>query len=441
MTAVFSVIPPIPDVERAGREMHAFVADLFPICRSLTGPGVRETLQRIADHIPLELREIPSGTTLLDWTAPPEWTIREAWIKGPDGRRVVDFRESNLHVVGYSVPVHQRMPLEALQSHLHSLPEHPDWIPYRTSYYGNTWGFCLPHRVREALPVGEYEIFIDSTLDDNGSLTYGELVLPGTCADEVLFSAHVCHPSLANDNLSGIALAMFLARQLQTIDHRLTYRFLFAPGTLGSIAWLAQNPEKTDRIRHGLVLSCVGDSGGFTYKGTVQGSAPVDRAVAHVLRHESAQHRLLDFSPYGYDERQYNSPGFRMPVGCLMRAMYGTFPEYHTSADNLEFVRPEALAESLEVVLGIVDVLENDRRFRNLSPHGEPQLGRRGLYDWLGGQNDRATAQLALLWVLNLSDGDSSLLDIADRAALPFATIRDAAAALIEKDLLTEAMQ
>ena len=438
MIAEFTAIPPLPDPERTGREMHAFVADLFPIGRSLTGPGVRETLRRIADHVPIELREIPSGTPLLDWHAPPEWTIRDAWIRAPDGRKVVDFRDSNLHVVGYSVPVHRRLSLEALQPHLHSLPDHPDWIPYRTSYYGNTWGFCLAHREREALPDGEYEVVIDSTLDPNGSLTYGELVLPGASSDEVLISAHVCHPSLANDNLSGIAVATFLARQLRTIEHRLTYRFLFAPGTLGSIAWLAQNPEKPGRIRHGLVLSCVGDAGGFSYKRTVHGGAPVDRAVAHVLTQGATPHRVLDFSPYGYDERQYNSPGFRMPVGCLMRSMYGTFPEYHTSADNLDFVHPEALAESLDVASRVVDVLENDRRLRNLSPYGEPQLGRRGLYDWIGGQNDRATAQLALLWVLNLSDGEHSLLDIAERAGMPFATIRQAAAALSSKALLAE---
>lgn len=435
MTGLFSQIPAITDPERTGQDMHAFIADLFPVCRSLTGPGVRETLQRIARRIPLELREVPTGTPLLDWTAPREWSIREAWIKAPDGRKVVDFQASNLHVVGYSVPVHERISLEALQPHLHSLPDHPDWIPYRTSYYGDTWGFCLPHRVREGLPDGEYEVFIDSTLED-GALTYGELVLPGTTSDEVLISAHVCHPSLANDNLSGIAVAIFLAQQLQMVRHRLTYRFLFAPGTLGSIAWLAQNSDKAAGIRHGIVLSCLGDSNGFTYKKTVGGDAVVDRAVAHVLKHASAKHQIVGFSPYGYDERQYNSPGFRIPVGCLMRSMYGTFPEYHTSADDLHFVRRERLAESLEVVRLVLDVLENNACFLNLSPHGEPQLGRRGLYDWLGGQNDRARAQLALLWVLNLSDGEHSLLDIAEQAEMPFSAIQNAAAALIDKGLL-----
>jgi aminopeptidase-like protein len=415
--------------------MHALIANLFPLCRSLTGPGVRETLRRLAELVPLQVREIPTGTPLLDWTAPREWTIRDAWIKDPNGRKVVDFQQSNLHVVGYSTPVRRRLSRDELQPFLHSLPEYPNWIPYRTSYYGDTWGFCLAHRVREALPAGDYEGFIDASLDD-GALTYGELILPGAEPDEVLISAHLCHPSLANDNLSGIAVAAFLARHLQTTTHRLTYRFLFAPGTLGSIAWLAENEASVGRVRHGLVLSCVGDGGGFTYKRTVTGKALVDRAVAHVLNHHASPHRVLDFSPYGYDERQFNSPGFRLPVGCLMRAMYGTFPEYHTSADNLNFVRPEALAESLEVILGVLDILENDRRFQNLSPRGEPQLGRRGLYAWLGGRNDSAKAQLALLWVLNLSDGEHSLLDIAERAELPFATVLDAAAALLEKGLL-----
>lgn len=432
---MFAQIPPVSDPDVAGQQMHALIADLFPLCRSLTGPGVRETLRRLTQLIPLQVHEVPTGTPMLDWTAPAEWTIRDAWIKDPLGRKVVDFKVSNLHVVGYSGPIRQRLSLDDLQPHLHSLPEHPDWIPYRTSYYGNTWGFCLAHRIRESLPGGEYEVYIDSSLE-NGALTYGELVLPGTDPDEVLISAHICHPSLANDNLSGIAVATFLAQHLQRTTHRLTYRFLFAPGTLGSIAWLAQNEARVDRVRHGLVLSCVGDTGGFTYKRSVNGKALVDRATAHVLSFLNTAHRVLNFSPYGYDERQFNSPGFRMPVGCLMRSMYGTFPEYHTSADNLNFVHPKALAESLTVVCDVLDILENDRRCRNLLGRGEPQLGRRGLYDWIGGRNDRDTAQLALLWVLNLSDGDHSLLDIAERAVLPFSSVLEAAKALFEKELL-----
>lgn len=437
MPTMLAPILRLQDPAAAGREMHALIARLFPICRSITGDGVRETLRRISEVVPLEIREVPSGTPVFDWTVPKEWNIRDAWIKDPAGRKIVDFRQSNLHVVGYSAPLRRRMPLSELQGHLHSLPEHPDWIPYRTAYYADTWGFCLSHRVRAALPEGEYEVCVDARLED-GALTYGECLLPGERADEILISCHVCHPSLANDNLSGIAVAAFLARHLKDTARRFTIRFLFIPGTIGSITWLALNETAAARIRHGLVLACVGDAGAFTYKRSRQGNAVVDRAVAHALRHRAGSGRIVDFSPYGYDERQFNSPGFNLPVGGLMRSMYGTFPEYHTSADNLDFVRPEALADSLALLLDIYDILENDRRFRNLNPKGEPQLGRRGLYDWLGGRNDADAAQMALLWVLNLGDGEHSLLDIAERAGLPFDAVRDAAEALVQKGLLKE---
>ncbi|HOW96859.1 MAG TPA: DUF4910 domain-containing protein [Kiritimatiellia bacterium] len=430
-------IPPLQDPAAAGREMHALAADLFPICRSITGNGVRETLKRLSALAPMSIREVPTGAPLLDWTAPKEWTIRDAWIKDPSGRKIVDFRASNLHVAGYSIPVRRKIPLAELQQHLHSLPDHPDWIPYRTNYYGEDWGFCLAHRVRSALADGTYEVCIDSTLDA-GSLTYGELVLPGAGPGEILVTAHVCHPSLADDNLSGLVVAAFLARHLKDTERRLTLRFLFIPGTIGSIAWLALNETAVSRVRHGLVLACVGDAAPFTYKRSRRGDAPVDRAVAHLLKHRPGGGRLVDFSPYGYDERQFNSPGFNLPVGCLMRSMYGTFPEYHTSADNLDFVKPTSLAESAGLVLDVLDVLENNRRFLNLNPKGEPQLGRRGLYSWIGGQNDKAAAQMALLWVLNLSDGRHSLLDIAERADLPFPAIRNAAAQLQERGLLNE---
>ena len=429
--------PSVPSPADTGRQMHSWMAELFPLCRSLTGPGVRETLRRISDMIPLQVREVPSGTPMLDWEAPKEWTIRDAWIRGPDGRKVVDFRASNLHVVGYSVPVNRRLSLSELQPHLHSLPDHPDWIPYRTNYYGETWGFCLSHRVRQSLADGTYEVCIDADLAP-GALTYGECVLPGTSSAEVLISAHVCHPSLANDNLSGIAVAVWMARLLSSAPHRFTYRFLFAPGTVGSIAWLAQQEDAASRVRHGLVLSCLGDRGAFTYKRTRHGNAAVDRAVAQALQLSYPSARVLDFSPYGYDERQFNSPGLQMPVGCLMRSMYGTFPEYHTSADNMDFVHADSLGESLTLVLRICSLLEQDPRYVNCCPKGEPQLGRRGLYAWLGGRNDRSHSQMALLWVLNLSDGQHSLPDIAERAGMPLPLIREAADALLACGLLGE---
>jgi len=421
-----------------GHEMMALVERLYPICRSITGDGVRETLRILGEHIPLEVHQVPSGTEVLDWVVPDEWNIRDAWIKDSSGARVVDFRESNLHVVNYSDPVApRRVTRDELGQHLHSLPEHPDWIPYRTSYYNRTWGFCVAHRQLDALTDREYEVCIDATLEP-GHLTYGEYALAGDSEDEILISAHVCHPSLCNDNLSGIAVSVFLARALAALPRRFSYRFLYIPGTIGSITWLARNREQAKRVRAGLTLVCVGSRGAFTYKKTFAGDRDVDRAAAHVLKALDAEHELIDFFPYGYDERQFNSPGFRIPVGSLMRARHGRFPEYHTSGDNLSFVSGSRLLESLDVVQQILQVLESNRRYRNTKPFGEPQLGKRGIYRALGGQADPAELQLAMLWVLCLSDGAHSLLDVADRSGLPFGTCRKAAELLREHELLTE---
>ena len=423
------------DGAEAGRELYRFAAELYPICRSITGEGIRETLRMVQGKIPLRLTEVPTGTAVLDWTVPKEWNIRDAYIKDAEGNKVVDFKKCNLHVLNYSTPVHASLPLSELKAHLATLPDHPDWIPYRTSYYKESWGFCLSHNQMLALRDGDYEVCIDSTLED-GNLTYGECYLPGRSAEEVLISSHACHPSLANDNLSGIVVAAALAKLLIGRELRYSYRFVFAPGTIGAITWLAKNREAAGRIRHGLVLTGIGNADAFHYKKSRRGNAQVDRAAAHVLRHNSKSAEILEFSPYGYDERQYCSPGFDLPVGCLMRSVWGTFPEYHTSADNLEFIRPEQLAESLRVCAAIVDVLENNRRYRNLSPYGEPQLGKRGLYRSTGGQaiGDEINTQL---WVLNLSDGQNSLLDIAERSVVPFAAILAAAERLEQAGLLS----
>jgi aminopeptidase-like protein len=418
--------------------MYALVERLFPICRSITGDGVRRTLEILSSYVPLQVHEVPTGTSVLDWTVPKEWNVRDAWIADPSGKRVVDFRASNLHVVNYSVPVRARMSLDALRPRLHTLPDRPDSIPYRTSYYEETWGFCLSQRQLDALRPGEYEVCIDSTLAP-GSLTYGELVLPGETDDEILVSAHVCHPSLCDDNLSGIAVSAFLARVLAEVPgRRHTMRFLWAPGTIGTITWLARNRDRAARIRHGLTLTCLGDGHPFTYKKTWSGKASIDRVVAHVLAHAGGRHQTIDFFPYGYDERQYNSPGFRIPVGSLMRGRHGQFPEYHTSADNLAFVSGDRMAEALGVLRDVVAVLEGDGRYRNLAPDGEPQLGKRGLYGSTGGAAIPGL-QFAMLWVLHLSDGQHSLLDVAERAALPFTTIRTAADRLLAHGLLSPA--
>lgn len=417
-----------------GQDLHKLARELFPICRSITGEGLRRTLSMIGERIPLQLSEVPSGTPVFDWVVPKEWNIRDAFIKSPDGSRVVDFRKSNLHVLNYSTPVHRNMRLGELRRHLFSNPEKPEWIPYRTSYYKEEWGFCLSHNQLLNLPDEEYEVCVDSTLKD-GHLTYGECYIPGRSPDEVLISCHACHPSLANDNLSGLTVATHLAKFLSGRDLRYSYRFLFIPGTIGAITWLARNQEAAGRIHHGLVLTCVGDAGRFHYKKSRRGNAEIDRAVAHALAHQTESPEILEFSPYGYDERQYCSPGFNLPVGCLMRSVWGSFPEYHTSADNLEFIRPAELAESLRVCVAIFDVLENNRQYRNLNPYCEPQLGKRDLYRSTGGESIGAELN-ARLWVLNLSDGEHSLLDIAERSRLPFASIRAAADLLHQSGLL-----
>lgn len=423
------------DQATIGAEIHSLVRELYPICRSITGSGLRQTLARLKKDIPLELHEVPSGTQVFDWTVPREWNIRDAFVKNSRGERVIDFRRHNLHVMSYSIPVQRTMSLAELRPHLHTLPEQPELIPYRTSYYQEDWGFCLPHRQLEQMPDDKYEVCIDSTLHD-GHLTYGECLLAGASAQEVLVSCHACHPSLCNDNLSGVAVAAFLAKLLARVPRHYSYRFLFVPGTIGSITWLALNEARVRAIRHGLVLTCIGDRGGFTYKKSRRGDAEIDLAVGHVLKHAGRGCTTVDFSPYGYDERQYCSPAFNLAVGCLMRSPHGEFPEYHTSADNLDFVQPAALADSLSTILAVFSVLEHNRGYMNLNPKCEPQLGKRGLYSAAGGGFNIKQMELAMLWVLNLSDGGSSLLDIAERSGLPFDVIHQAADRLLRHDLL-----
>jgi aminopeptidase-like protein len=422
-----------------GEAVLALLERLLPIPRSLTGDGVRETLAVLAEHVPgLEVHEVPTGTQALDWTVPREWNVREAWLAAPDGARVADWRASPLHLVGYSIPVRARMGLEELQPHLHSLPERPDDIPYRTAYWADDWGFCLRHRDRERLADGEYEVLIDSTLEP-GSLTYGEAFLPGSEESELLLSAHVCHPAMANDNASGLAVAATLAARLADRPRRHGIRFLFTPGTIGSIVWLSRNEPRLQRLRAGLVLACLGDAGGLTYKRSRRGDAAVDAAVECVLRDRGGSSEVRPFVPYGYDERQFCSPGFDLPVGRLTRTPNGEYPEYHTSADDRSVVSADALADSVAALEQVVDVLQRDRTYVNLSPKGEPQLGRRGLYGPIGGVEREGGYELALLWVLSLSDGSASLLDVASRAGLPFAAVAAAAAALHGAGLLAEA--
>ena len=423
--------------EGIGADIFALAARIYPICRSITGNGVRDTLRELGSQVALDVHEIPTGTAVFDWTIPKEWNIRDAYIKNAQGEKIVDFAQSNLHVMSYSVPVRQSLPLSELKKHIYSLPDQPDLIPYRTSYYQENWAFCMAHRQLEELADGIYEVVIDSSLED-GHLTYGEHLHKGSSSDEFLLSAHICHPSLANDNCSGLALLAHLAKRISGLKTRHSYRFLFAPGTIGAITWLAQNESQAGQIKHGLVMSMVGDGAGPTYKKSRRGNAMIDRAMMHVLHHSKLTPTIQEFSPYGYDERQYCSPGFNLPVGLFQRSKFGSIPEYHTSADNLDFITAEHLGKSYQLIAQAIDVIENDGTYYNRLPKCEPQLGKRGLYDAIGGHKD-PSANMAMLWVLNLSDGQHSLLDIAERADIPFATIHRTAQELERHDLLVNA--
>lgn len=418
-----------------GQKIYDLIKILYPINRSITGDGVRETLNILSGVIPLEIKEIPSGTKVLDWEVPLEWNIRDAWIKDENGNKILDFGESNLQVLNYSIPVDQTIGLKELKKHIFTLSEHPDWIPYRTSYYNRTWGFCMPYNKFKSLEDGIYQIKIDADLK-KGFLTYGEFLIKGKVKEEILISVHICHPSLANDNLSGIGVAAYLAYYLNSIETHYSFRFLFIPGTIGSITWLSLNENILSRIKYGLVLTLLGDEGDFNYKKTRTGDKEIDAILSYCLKEANMKHRLIDYYPYGYDERQYCSPGFDLPVGRLSRSNHGEFPEYHTSADNLEFVKPEKLRESYEFLLEVFDVMENNKRFVNLHPKGEPQLGRRGLFKKIGGQSEAKAMQMALLWILNFSDGEHSLLDIARLSGIGFDMLIKASHDLQEASLI-----
>lgn len=415
-----------------GEEIYGLIKTLYPICRSITGNGVRETFEILKDKIPLEIIEVPTGTQVFDWVVPKEWNIKKAYIKNENGDLVVDFSKNNLHIVQYSTPIHRTLDLAELKKHLHTLPEHPDWIPYKTSYYDENWGFCLPHSLYMQLASGQYEVCIDSELKE-GHLTYGELYVKGESDSEILIHTHVCHPSLCNDNLSGIAVVTYLANLLK--DKRLyySYRFVFVPGTIGAITWLKLNEKKFGKIKHGLVVCLVGDPGNLTYKKSRIDTAEVDKVVTYVLSQSMQKFNILEFSPYGYDERQYCSPGINLPVGRLTRSPNASYPQYHTSADDLDLIKPEYLQNSFETILEILNVMDTNRRYMNTSPNCEPQLGKRGLYKDMEGDKE-----MAMLWVLNRSDGQNTLLDIAIHSGLPFNLIHQVAMNLVDSGLLSQ---
>jgi aminopeptidase-like protein len=423
----------VPEPSTVGEELVELMRELFPLPRSLTGSGVRETLAVLGRDVPLEIVETPSGTPIFDWTVPREWNLRAAWIDGPNGNRVLDAADSPIHVLGYSTPVDAVMPLDELRSHVFTHSDDPDLVPYRTSYWEEQWGVCMSRRQLESLQDGDYHVVIDTSLEE-GSLTSGEVTIGGANEAEFLLSTYVCHPGLANDNLSGIVVVWALARALAEQRLNYTYRLLWSPGTLGPLSWLARNRERLDRVHHGLVVSCVGDPGPLRYKRSRRANTPIDRAAAYTVGREP-DGIVSDWQPSGGDERQYCSPGFNLPVGTLSRTPHGLFPQYHSSADDLTLVTPEALGNSFHAALAIIDVVETNTTYRNLSPYGEPQLGRRGLYQSVP---DGTNREAAYLWLLNLSDGDNDLLAIAERSGLPFESVRAAAQTLDQHDLLEQ---
>jgi aminopeptidase-like protein len=397
-------------------ELENYFDRLWPICRSITGDGLRASLNILSEIIPLQLTEVPSGTEVFDWTVPKEWNIRNAWIITPDGKKIADFQVNNLHVVNYSAPVHKKLSWTELKNHLHTVPEMPHAIPYITSYYRETWGFCLTHAEYEKLPeAGEYEVFIASELKA-GSMTYAECVLPGETSEEIFFSTYLCHPSMANNELSGPLATAFLYQKISQLKNRkYTYRFLFAPETIGVIAFLAQRGDHLLSNMHaGYVLTCCGDPGNFTYKRSKLRHSTADRAAEHVLKFSDKKHRVIEFSVGGSDERQYCSPGFNLPVGSLMRTPYQQYREYHTSLDNKAFISFEALEETINTYFDIIRVLELNEKYRNVIAYCEPQLGKRGLYP--SGINplfDRQELHRRLHF-LSFADGNKDLLEIAE---------------------------
>lgn len=419
-----------------GNNLLQIMDDLFPIMRSITGPGVRKSLEKLQAIAPLVVHEVKSGSDVLDWTVPEEWHFKRAWIEDGKGTIVLDSESSNLHVVNFSVAVDQIMSREELLPHLHSLPETPHSVPYRTTYYAEQWGFCLSHNELQQLGDGPFHVRIDAKRTP-GVLNYGEICVPGESPSEILISTHICHPQLANDNLSGMVLAAALANYIGKNKPSLTWRFVFVPGTIGAISWLSQNQNTVSTIVGGLVLTGLGDSSSFNWKKTRAGNGWIDRLVQQVLEQAVPDyHATLPFSPYGYDERQYCSPGFNLPIGRLTRAVHGTFPEYHTSDDNMDFVSASKLEESLELLKGIADAIDIDMVYQNLSPYAEPQLGRRGLYSAFGANVDPGRFQMALLWMLNQSDGTHSLSDISTVSKIPILELHDAAIILVEHELL-----
>jgi aminopeptidase-like protein len=424
------------DFDRCGPFMHRLMTELFPICRSITGDGVRETLRIIQDHIPLNIFEVPSGTKAFDWTVPKEWNIRDAFVLDPEGRKIIDFNESNLHVLGYSAPVAKSVSLAELQKHLHSLEEQPDAVPWVTSVYEERWGFCLAHNKRVQLKEGVYKVYIDSELKE-GSLTYGEAIIPGSSNKEIFISTYVCHPSMANNELSGPVVATMLAKWLAREPRRFTYRIIFIPETIGSIVYLSRNLQLMKRNTiAGFNLTCVGDERAYSYLPSRNGSTLADRVALNILKNKHPHFRQYSYLERGSDERQYCSPGVDLPVVSIMRTKYREFPEYHTSLDNLDFVTPAGLQGSFALHKDCIELLERNRVYKTRCL-GEPQLGKRGLYPTISTKESHRRV-VDMLNFIAYADGTNDLIDISNTIGIPASQLYPIVDKLLASDLLQE---
>ena len=404
-----------------GNEMYTLCNKLFPICRSITGNGVRETLRVLQNICPaMTLHEVPTGTQVFDWTVPKEWNIRDAWIKNSKGEKILDFAKSNLHVMGYSIPVNQKVTLEELLPLIHTQPDQPDAIPYVTSYYKERYGFCMSQEQKDTLREDTYHIYIDSDLKD-GSLTYGEILIPSTEGnkDEIFLSTYVCHPSMANNELSGPAVTIYLAKWLWEKKHRrYNYRIIFIPETIGAITYLSQHlPEMKKTIRAGFNISCVGDDRTYSYVASRYGNTLADKVAKNVLSFRYPEYKRYSFLQRGSDERQYNAPGVDLPICAVCRSKYAEYPEYHTSKDNMGLISPTGLQGAYEVYRDMIEALEYNHRYQ-IQCFGEPQLGKRGLYPTIS-QKGGYDAVKSMTDFIAYADGTNDLMDISNIIKVP----------------------
>lgn len=419
--------------------MHALMSELFPICRSLTGPGLRQTLLRLSGEAPFELHEVPSGTKCFDWTVPPEWSVEDAWVEDESGRRVIDFDENNLHLVGYSEPVDIELPLSELKTHLHTLPDQPAAIPYVTSYYRRYWGFCLSQDQSDSLKDGVYRAVVKSDLNENGSMTYADLLIPGDSDEEILLTSYACHPSMANNELSGPVMVTWLAKYLLALPRRrYSYRIVIAPETIGAIAYINKHLQTLRKnVKAGYVVTCVGGPDQATFLESRTGDTLADRAALQVLGQQNEPFKHWTYAHRASDERQYCAPGVELPVASVMRSKYHDYPEYHTSLDDLEFVRPEHMQESYDIYIGILQTLEANRLYRTTVPC-EPQLSPRGLYPNLGDRTHQEAALYDRMALLAYADGKTDLVEIAEKNFTTVFRLERHITALVESGLLEE---